>query len=652
MKKISNVFFFLGIIILCSCSTSHKKSREYVGHGGDSVTDEIVEKFSAGPISDDLKHEIEKMNEVRPIGMGHLSDNGKKMFFSWPVTGINQIWRLDGPNRFPIQMTGGEDQTTLEDVLHDNTAIILSRDYKGDEYPRIYSQSILGGPLSLLAGGDKLKTNYLGQDEKGLNIYYSVNDLGPTVFGIYKLNMRTLAKELLFKGEGLWWIADKRENGEMIIGHAIDNIAKEYFKFNEMAKKLTPLLGQKEKENYLLKFGRKKNEYLVLTNKFTDQNILYSYLNGQFKRISKTSSFDVENFSIDPLRKRILYLLNEGGHVNSYALDAVSKKEIDMPRGYEQAIHSYFGMSTPDAKFTILGKSFYNRPSTTYVYNWKTKKSVPWTFSSSPEIDTSSFSRFQLEYYPAEDGTLIPMFVKRPERCLRKSCPVIVQFHGGPEGQSIPNFDPKAELFTSRGYVYVWPNIRGSSGLGKAWLHADNGPKRLKVVSDIRDCARYIRKTWSYEGVVPKIGVTGGSYGGYATLLAMTKYAGEFDAGISVVGMSSLVSFLENTADYRRYLRESEYGELLKDREALLQLSPMTYIDQIKGPLLIIQGVSDPRVPVGEAIQMHSAIEKKNIPSKLILFSDEGHGIRKRKNRTMYIGHSLMFFEKHLRGID
>src|SRR5262249_18728035 len=165
-------------------------------------------------------------------------------------------------------------------------------------------------------------------------------------------------------------------------------------------------------------------------------------------------------------------------------------------------------------------------------------------------------------------------------------CPVVVYFHGGPEGQATAGFSGFAQLFVEAGFVLVQPNVRGSEGYGKAWLDADNGPKRLAVVTDIEDCARYIRASWGKDGKPPKIGVTGGSYGGYSTLMAMTYFAGAFDAGVQEVGISNLLSFLNNTAPYRRILRISEYGDPVKDRDALIQLSPITHVKKLKAPLL------------------------------------------------------------------
>jgi dipeptidyl aminopeptidase/acylaminoacyl peptidase len=148
--------------------------------------------------------------------------------------------------------------------------------------------------------------------------------------------------------------------------------------------------------------------------------------------------------------------------------------------------------------------------------------------------------------------------------------------------------------------------------------------------------------------MAPKIGITGASYGGYSTLVGMTMFAGAYDAGVASVGMSNLATFLNNTAAYRRSLRITEYGDPVRDADALRRLSPITYIDQVRAPLLIIQGANDPRVPVSEALQMQAALDRRRAGSELILFGDEGHGSQKRDNRVAEVGHTLRFFREHL----
>jgi dipeptidyl aminopeptidase/acylaminoacyl peptidase len=205
-------------------------------------------------------------------------------------------------------------------------------------------------------------------------------------------------------------------------------------------------------------------------------------------------------------------------------------------------------------------------------------------------------------------------------------------------------------MFVDAGFVFVEPNVRGSDGYGKTWLDADNGPKRLDVISDIDDAGRWIRANWGRNGKAPKVGVEGGSYGGYSTLVAMTMFAGTYDAGAASVGISNLETFLRNTAPYRRILRISEYGDPDKDAEALRKLSPVTYLDRVKAPLLVVQGVNDPRVPAGEAIQVHDALEKRGVSSPLILFAEAGHGSSKRADQALWVGHVIRFLEQNLKG--
>src|SRR6185503_439516 len=193
--------------------------------------------------------------------------------------------------------------------------------------------------------------------------------------------------------------------------------------------------------------------------------------------------------------------------------------------------------------------------------DWQTKKTATWRVPEAPEVDISKFAAATIETYPARDGTKIPMVVRRPTICAIDPCPVIVSFHGGPEGQSRPGFSPGAQLYVDAGFVYVEPNVRGSTGYGKKWFHADDAAKRLDIITDIEDAAKYIRTAWAKNGVAPKIGVVGGSYGGYSTLMAMSYFAGAFDAGVALYSISSLTTFLVNTAPYRRILRISEYGD-------------------------------------------------------------------------------------------
>jgi dipeptidyl aminopeptidase/acylaminoacyl peptidase len=621
-------------------------ATSYKGLGAESVPPEVLARYRAGALDPQVSRRIQSMLDVRSPGAGMLSPDGKRMFFTWSVTGTQQVWRLDAPMGFPTQLTGGEESTSIAGLTPDGKTLFLSRDRNGEENPGLYAQSTSGGPLTVIQHKAGVQTFLDLVADDGKSILYRANDKKADQFVLYRYDLEAKKSEVVFSEEGLWSARDERK-GQLLLEKSVGSNMAELYLYEPATKKLSPLIGQGEREDYVAAFGAKDGEVLVLTPKLGEYRRLYSLVSGKLSPVTPEQPADVSAFSIDRARKRILYTVNQGGYTKAFALDAATKKPIELPK-LPAADHVTFGTTTRDGKLSTVTLDPGVSPPESYVVDWGAGRVVRWHKPSAPEIDTTKFARVKLESYPARDGAQIPMFVRRPETCTAP-CPVIVSFHGGPEGQSVAGFSTRAQLFVDAGFVYVEPNVRGSDGYGKTWLHADDGPKRLRVITDIEDVSKFIRDKWAVGGKAPKIGVYGGSYGGYSTLVAMSMFAGAYDVGVSVVGISSLTTFLENTAPYRRALRASEYGDPEKDRQALVQLSPITYVDRVRAPLMLVQGATDPRVPVGEALQFHDALAAKGVPTELIVFPDEGHGMRKRQNQVLALGHTLRFFEQHLK---
>ena len=606
-------------------------------------------KYAPPALPQALSEKVQNYLDIRSPGAGMLDPAGKRLFFTWAVTGTSQVWKLDGPNTFPVQMTGGELSTTIGDITRDGKWVILSRDRGGEENPGIYKMSAEGGALEVIQHKPKVQTflEFLSADSKWL--YYRANDIKPDSFAIYRYNLASKETELLIDAPGLWNVIDHKADGTLLLSKNIGSFQNEVHEWNPKTKEITHLVGKDEKLPFYAAYGAKDGELLIATFKFGEFFVLYSWKAGKFTQVSKKIDWDVEEFAIDEARTKILYTTNENGFSRLHGMDARTYKPIKVP-SFPGADHVYFGTIDPHGRRAMINVMTSTAPRTTYSYEFATGKLKQWVMPSRPEIDTTKFTPAKLEYYPARDGTKIPMLVRRTARCEKELCPVVVEFHGGPEGQSQPGFSPQAQLFLEEGFTFVQPNVRGSTGYGRSWLDADNGAKRLKVITDIADAAKYIKENWKVNGVSPKVGVSGGSYGGYATNMAMTMFAGTYDAGVSEVGMSNLVTFIQNTAPYRRLLRMNEYGNPETDRAAMEELSPTTHVSKINAPLQIIQGANDPRVPVSEAVQMLEAMKAKNIPGQLIVFPDEGHGTAKRNNRVLAVGHELLWFKKHLKG--
>jgi dipeptidyl aminopeptidase/acylaminoacyl peptidase len=629
-------------------ATTAKPSAGYTGLGAESVTPADIAKFAAPPLDPKISRRIQTMLDVRGAGGGALTKNGARMFFNWKVTGTTQVWRQDGAMKLPLQLTGGEDNTFIAELAPDDSYLVVARDIGGQENPGLYLLDPNGGPLKLIQHTPKVQTSlaYIAADSK--TIYFKANDIKQDSYAFYRYDVGSGKRELVFDTPGLWSLADERGDKWLMVKN-LGATQQEVYEYDLKSKQLTPLLGQNEVEQYRVRYGAKRGQVLVLTNKIGDFDRLYSLDAGKLTPISPEVKYDVASFTIDDARARIYFTVNEEGYSRLRVLDAKSLRPLALPK-LPAADHINVAGLTRNGRYAQLVVSGAQMPPTAVVFDWQSRRSATWRLPETPEVDVMKFAPSTIETYPARDGTKIPMVVRRPLKCAADPCPVIVSFHGGPEGQSRPGFSPGMQLFVDSGFVVVEPNVRGSTGYGKAWLHADDAAKRLDVITDIEDAAKHIRSAWAKNGVAPKIGVMGGSYGGYSTLMAMSAFAGAFDAGVALYVISSFETFRMNTAPYRRALRISEYGDPVKDKEALRKLSPMTHLSKIKAPLLLIQGVNDPRTPVGEALVIHRELERRKVPTGLILFADEGHGAQKRSNQVLQSGHTIAWFEKHLLG--
>ena len=656
MKKLTLVIL-LGLLAF----STRAFSESYSGHGAESVSADQLKKYAAPALEPYLSNQIRKMLDISSPGMGMLSPDNKKLFFTWRVTGQSQVWMIDGPRQFPQQLTSGNDAVSISEIAKNGEFLILSKDLNGQENPGIFRLNLKTNQIDELYRKPKVQGSaaFLTDDSKYL--FFTANDKKPENYSIYKMNLADKSVETIFDGEGVWAIADQKTNGEtLLLVKYRGGMINEYYNFDPKSQKMTPVIGQGENNDYSVNYAAQKGQYLVVAVKDNFKKLFRfdpsKQSDSSMTLISpKNLTWDVDSMSIDERRQRITYAVNRGGYTELFALDAKTYKSIALPKfklpRSMKADHVIAGSTSIDGTTTMLGIISAQSPRVSYSYNWNTKRLTEWVLPSAPEVDLTTFSIAELTEYITRDGTKIPMFVRYPKGCKEsKTCPVVVHFHGGPEGQSSAGFNIYAQALVNAGFIFVDPNVRGSDGYGKEWIDIDNGPKRENVITDIEDASIWIKNNWKTpQGVAPKIGVMGWSYGGYSTLMAMTRFAGAYDAGVALVGMSNLVTFLMNTAPYRRVLRISEYGDPVKDLEALKKLSPITYVDQVKSPLMIIQGANDPRVPAGEAIQIHETLQKKKINSELIIFADEGHGSSKKENQVLEIGHFVQFFTKHLK---
>jgi dipeptidyl aminopeptidase/acylaminoacyl peptidase len=245
----------------------------------------------------------------------------------------------------------------------------------------------------------------------------------------------------------------------------------------------------------------------------------------------------------------------------------------------------------------------------------------------------------------AFDKGRIPMLVYRP-RGARGNMPVIVSYHGGPAGVSTARWSAQIRFYTSLGYAYVEPNVRGSSGYGRAFEEADNGPKRLDAFKDIEASARWVAaQPWTDKD---RLVVFGGSYGGYTTLIALTRQPDIWRAGVNLFGVADVRTLLQTTTGVIRDLFKLEFGELGKDDAFLASISPIRDVDKIVDPLFVYAGANDPRVPRSESDMIVAAVRKKGVPVEYMVKDNEGHSLARKENQVDFYARSARFLEKHL----
>jgi dipeptidyl aminopeptidase/acylaminoacyl peptidase len=305
------------------------------------------------------------------------------------------------------------------------------------------------------------------------------------------------------------------------------------------------------------------------------------------------------------------------------------------------------GMSlSPDGKKLALTLSSSTEPTNIWILNTITLNMWKATNVQMAGRNPSDFSSALLNRFHSFDGLDVPYFIYYPKGEMpQKGWPVIIIVHGGPEAQSRPEFNPVIQFYVSAGFCVITPNVRGSSGYGRTYLDLDNVEKRLDGIRDIKSLHQHIQRNDSNVDSSRAV-IYGGSYGGYAVLASITEHPELWKAAVDIVGISNFVTFLQNTASWRRALREQEYGSLEHDYELLKSLSPINRVERIQCPLFIIQGDNDERVPLSESIGIYEAVTKRGLSARLLRFADEGHGLSKLENRIKAYSEVLSWLKK------
>jgi dipeptidyl aminopeptidase/acylaminoacyl peptidase len=363
--------------------------------------------------------------------------------------------------------------------------------------------------------------------------------------------------------------------------------------------------------------------------------------------LTQDLSWDVEDFDLSDDGKWIALTVNEAGVSRLYLLETATgamKPVEGLPAG--QVFGLEWHTNNRDLGFNI---SSARSTSDVWSLDIETREVTRWTESELGGLVAGELSEPELISWKSHDGLEISGFLYRPPAQFTGPRPVIINIHGGPEGQARPGFLGRNNYFLNElGTAIIYPNVRGSTGFGKTFVTLDNALKREDSVRDIGALLDWIGEQPGLDA--DRIMVTGGSYGGYMTLAVAVHYNDRIRCALDVVGISNFATFLKNTEDYRRDLRRVEYGDERDPEIAAFfeEIAPLNNAERITKPLFIVQGANDPRVPLSEAEQMLATVKGNNTPAWYLMARDEGHGFRKKANADFQFYATVLFVRKFL----
>jgi dipeptidyl aminopeptidase/acylaminoacyl peptidase len=536
---------------------------------------------------------------------------------------------------------------------------VFMKDVGGNEFYQLFRYDPASGDVAMLTDG---KSRNTGPDwsHDGKSLAYTStrrNGRDNDLYVIDPADPKTDRRVAEVEGGG-WGVHDWSPDGTKLLAGEYVSANESYLWLVDVKtgeKKLVTPRGGPEKVAYdAAQFDREGTGVYATTDK-GGEFLRLAHLDlatGKHEFLTDDIKWDVEEFDLSPDGRTLAFVANEEGVSRLYLLDTQSKQRKaigSVPPGVIQGLKWH--ENGREVGFTLVSA---RSTADAYSVEAKTGKLERWTFSETGGLNPETFAEPKLVHWTTFDGRQLSGFLYLPdEKKFPGKRPVIVDVHGGPEGQFRPVFLGRDNyLLNELGVAILFPNVRGSSGYGKTFLTLDNATKREDSYNDLGTLLDWVKQQPRLDG--GRIMVTGGSYGGHMTFAAAVRFGDKLRCAMPEVGMSNLVTFLERTEAYRRDLRRAEYGDERDPtvRDFLLKIAPLNHAREIRTPLFVVQGANDPRVPASEADQMVSTVRGNGQPVWYLLAKDEGHGFAKKKNRDFLLYAKVMFVKQFLLGDD
>jgi len=612
----------------------------------------VVEGVPAIPAS--IADDALRYTESRGASFTSWHPKRREMLISTRFGSTSQVHVVKAPGGarsqltfFPDRVGGGEFDPGSGD------SFVFSKDKGGDEFFQLYRYGFADGSITLLTDGKSRNTGRAWSNAGRWIAYGSTRRTGNDVdiYVVDPSDPKTDRRVVELAGGG-WGVDDWSPDDRQLLVEEGISVNESYLWLVDLATGQKTLLTPKGGEPVAwggAQFAKDGRGLYVTTDRGSEfQRLGYMDLATKAVTLLTPDTADVDAFDLSPDGKTIVYVSNEKGASVLRLFDTAARAEKPgpkLPYGLIGGVEWH-----PDGSAVGFTMTSARSSADAYSFDLATGKVERWTFSETGGLNAATFVEPELVSWKSFDGREISGFLYRPPASkFPGKRPVVVDIHGGPEGQERPGFMGRDNyLLNELGVAMLMPNVRGSTGYGKTFTKLDNGFLRENSYKDIAALFDWIAARPDLDA--NRVMVQGGSYGGHMTLAIATFYSDRIRCAVDIVGPSNLVTFLENTSGYRRDLRRVEYGDERdpKMRAFLEKIAPLSNAEKIRKPLFVIQGANDPRVPLSESEQMVKRIRAVGTPVWYLMARDEGHGFAKKSNRDFEFYATVQFMKEFL----